>query len=78
MNYGKQVRYIVTDLNGRAAVSTSGTIHLSEIHNWIDVKVFKEFNTAKKCIEKNPTVLKGCIVKKVEISYSDLEPDEEE
>lgn len=71
----EQTRYMVTDGKGHFAVSNTGTIHLSEINNWTDVKVFKEYNTAKKCIEKNAVVLGSCHVVKMRITYSEVEKD---
>lgn len=72
----KQTRYMITD-GKRFAVSSTGTIHLSEISNWVDVKVFKEYNTAKKCIEKNAAVLGKCHVQKMDIIYQPFVPDVE-
>lgn len=68
----EQTRFVITD-GKRFAVSNTGTIHLSFVDNWADVKVYKERKTAEKAIEKNSTVLGNCEVKRCRISYELME-----
>ena len=74
----EQDRYLITDGKGRFAVKSTGTVHLSQISNWVDVCVYKEYNTAKKALEKSAAVLRGCEVKKFVIRYEEPEEEEDE
>lgn len=67
-----QDRYIIANQNGKVVCTEGTTVHLSEPWSFANVKVFKEYRAAEKCMEKHKAILGGCHVEKVRVEYKTI------